>query len=266
MTIRGKILRDTNAGPGLLSIALEQVPFTLEHHWKSDVPPKVGAVVDVERDVAGTVLTVVPVAETQLAREQAEQAMLAARAKGGALAAGLTARFGLPTLMAMAALLVGWFFLNTVWVQMSQQYGVGMSFWKILGLINTPGGLMTGPGGADSGSGLYGFFCLIALAAPLAAYFWNDRRAHLGGLLPLLFMVFVGAMIYKGVSDGMKQAQGVAGMLGNADASRIAESMGNEMLREALRAMSMGAGLYVAILASLFLAGRGLINYLAAKA
>lgn len=266
MNIRGKILRDTNAGPGLLSIALQQVPFTLEQHWKSDVPPKVGAVVDVERDAAGAVLTVVPVAEAQLAREQAEQAMLAARAKGGALAAGLTARFGLPTLIAMTALLVGWFFLNTVWVQMSQQYGVGMSFWKILGVINTPGGLMTGLGGADGSAGLYGFFCLVALAAPLAAYFWNDRRAHLGGLLPLLFMVLVGWMIYKGVSDGMRHAQGVAGMLGSAETGRMMENMGSEMLSAALRSISMGAGVYVAVLASLFLAARGLIKFLASKA
>lgn len=266
MNIRGKILRDTNAGPGLLSIALQQVPFTLEQHWKSDVPPKVGAVVDVERDAAGAVLTVVPVAEVQLAREQAEQAMLVARAKGGALAAGLTARFGLPTLIAMTALLVGWFFLNSVWVQMSQQYGVGMSFWKILGVINTPGGLMTGLGVADGSAGLYGFFCLVAFAAPLAAYFWNDRRAHLGGLLPLLFMVLVGWMIYKGVSDGMKHAQGVAGMLGSAEAGRMMENMGSEMLSAALRSISMGAGVYVAVLASLFLAARGLIKFLASKA
>jgi hypothetical protein len=267
MKNRGKILRDTNAGPGLLSIDLVQHPFTLEANWKSDLPPKVGMVVEVEQDAAGAVLTVTPVADTQLAKEQAELAMLAAKVKGGELAAGLTARFGVPTLAAMAALLVGWFFLNTVAIQISSAYGVGLSFWKILAVLNSPAGLMASLGGMGSGGGgAYSFMCIVALIAPLAPQVWKDKRAHLGGVVPLAFMLLVAVMIYLGISDSLKQAQGMANAFGGAQAARMADNVGGEMLREALRAISIGAGGYLSLLASLYLAGRGAIKFLAAKA
>lgn len=263
MKHRGKILRDTNAGPGLLSSAGNQHPFTLESHWKSDQPPRVGMVVDVNLDAAGNLAAVVPVTDAQLAREQAEQAMQSAKAKGGALAAGLTARFGAPTLGALAALLTGWFFLNTVSIQLSADYGVGLSFWKILAVLNSPAGMMNGlNGGAGNGGGIYSFLCLVALAAPLAPQFWNDKRAHLGGLLPLAFMLLVAVMVYSGISDSLKQAQGVAGAFGGAQAA----SMASAMLHEAMRAISLGAGAYVALAAGLYLAARGAIRFLAAKA
>lgn len=266
MKKRGKILRDTNAGPGLLSIDLVQHPFTLEANWKSDLPPKVGMVVEVELDAGGAILTVTPVAESQLAKEQAELAVLAARAKGGELAAGLTARFGVPTLTAMAALVVGWFFLNTVAIQLSSAYGVGLSFWKILAVVNSPAGLMSSLGGVSGGSGIYGFLCVVALVAPLTPQVWKDKRAHLGGVLPLAFMLLVAIMIYMGISDGMKQAQGIASAFGGAQAARMADSVGSEMMREAMRAISIGIGGYLSLAASLYLAGRGVIKFLAAKA
>jgi hypothetical protein len=266
MKHRGKILRDTNAGPGLLSIDGNQHPFTLEHHWKSDLPPRVGMVVDATFDGAGSLALVTPVADAQLAREQAELAVQAAKARGGALAAGLTARFGLPTLVAMGVLFVGWFFLNTVAIQVSSQYGVGLSFWKLLGVLNSPAGLLNGLNGAGGGSGIYGFLCIVALLAPLAPYAWKDKRAHLGGLLPLAFMLLVALMIYLGISDGMQQAQGAAGMFGGAQAAQMAESMSSMMLREAMRAISIGLGGYLSLLAALYLAGRGLIQFLAARA
>ncbi len=266
MKYRGKILRDTNTGPGLLSSNGTQHPFSLESHWKSDLPPKVGMVVDVALDDAGGVAAVMPVAESQLAKEQAELAMQAAKAKGGELAASLTARFGMPTLVAMAVLLVGWFFLNTVAIQVSSQYSVGMSFWKLLGVLNSPNGLINGLNGSGASSGLYGFMCVVALLAPLAPQVWKDKRAHLGGLLPLAFMLLIALMVYLGINDSLKQAQGAASFLGGEQAARMAESVGSMMLREAMRAISVGAGAYLSLLASLFLASRGAMKFLAAKA
>lgn len=263
MTHRGKILRDTNAGPGLLSSKGQQHPFTLESHWKSDQPPMVGMVVDIHVDGAGNVMAVAPVADSQLAREQAELAVQSAKAKGSELAAGLTARFGAPTLVALAALLTGWFFLNTIAIQLSSDYGVGLSFWKLLAVLNSPAGVMSGlNGAAGSGGGIYSFLCIAALVAPLAPQFWHDKRAHLGGLLPLALMLLVAATVYSGVSDGLKQAQGVAGAFGGAQAAHMA----NAMLHEAMRAISLGAGAYLSLAASLYLAARSAIKFLAAKA
>lgn len=54
-------MRDTNAGPGMLFVDGQQKQFTLEANWKSPVPPKVGAVVDVELNEAGDVVSVIAV-------------------------------------------------------------------------------------------------------------------------------------------------------------------------------------------------------------
>ena len=266
MKHRGKILRDTNTGPGLLSSDGTQHPFSLETHWKSDMPPKVGMVVEVTLDGAGGLAAVMPVAESQLAKEQAELALQAAKARGSALAASLTARFGVPTQAAMAMLLLGWFFLNSITVQLSSQYSTGMSFWKLLGVLNAPDDLINALNGGTGGSGIYGFMCIAALVAPLAPQVWNDRRAHLGGALPLAFMLFIALMIYLGVNDSLKQAQGAASFLGGGQAARMAESLGSMMLERAMSAISIGAGAYLSLLASLYLAGRGTMKFLAAKA
>jgi len=79
-------------------------------------------------------------------------------------------------------------------------------------------------------------------------------------------MLLVAVMVYLGISDSMKQAQGMAGAMGGAQAARMADSMGGEMLREAMRAISVGIGGYLSLVASLYLAGRGAIKFLAAKA
>ena len=72
---RGKIMRDTNAGPGIVFVDGAQKSFTLEAHWKSSSPPKVGAVVEVTVDSAGNPLSVEPIDETALAKEQAKKAL-----------------------------------------------------------------------------------------------------------------------------------------------------------------------------------------------
>lgn len=267
MRHRGNILRDTNAGIGLLSSGGNQHPFTLETHWKSDLPPKVGMVVELTLDDAGGVVAVTPVAESQLAKEQAELAMAKARTKGGELAADLTARFGMPTLMAMAALVVGWFFLDTMTAQVSSRFSAGISLWKLLGALNSPAGLMNGLGGGSGSSGIYGLLCIVALLAPLAPQVWNDKRAHLGGLLPLAFMLLIALMFYMGINDSLKQAQSTATMLlGEQAARRMVENLGSSMLDDAMRAISFSAGAYLSLLASLYLAGRGAMKFLAAKA
>ena len=45
---RGKILRDTSAGRGLLIVEGQQYPFSRNQLWKSDLPPQVGMVVEAE--------------------------------------------------------------------------------------------------------------------------------------------------------------------------------------------------------------------------
>ncbi len=71
MRKRGKVLRDPQAGPGLLMIEGRQYPFLLTV-WKSEDPPKPGLPVDVDFGERGQILVITVVPEPQLARERKE--------------------------------------------------------------------------------------------------------------------------------------------------------------------------------------------------
>jgi len=75
MQKRGRILRDPLSGPGLLMVEGQQYPFSLEGIWRSEAPPTTGMVVDVEFDASSQITAVSAVAESQLAKEQAEVAL-----------------------------------------------------------------------------------------------------------------------------------------------------------------------------------------------
>lgn len=267
MKKRGKILRDTSGGAGLLMIEGQQFPFTLEGMWQSEQAPRTGMTVEAQFADDGTIAGLAPVSDAQLAREQSELALAAARAKGGALASGLVARLGVPTLAALAALAAGWFALNTVVVNVGPQFSLGLSFWKLLGILNAPMGLLSSLNGGGGGSaGMYGLFAVLALLAPAAPHVWNDRRAHLGGLMPLVWMLFIAFMFYNGIGSAVSDARGAAASFGGAAAGDMVAGMQQSMLREAMRAISLGVGFYLALAASVYFAVTGAIKFLAARA
>lgn len=259
---RGKILRDTSIGPGLLVADGKQYPFSLEGMWKSELPPRVGMTVQVA--FAGDDIShLEPVPEAQLAREQADLALAAARTNGARLANGLVAALGLPMLLAMGALFIGWFVLNTVSVNVGPGFQVGMSFWKLLAVLNTPLTSLDSLGAGGGSSGIYGVLAAAALLAPLASLWWRDPRAHLGGAMPLLFMIVVFAIGYNNVSSAMDQAQEAASAFGGG---RYLAEISEAMVQRALKAVSIGAGFYLSAAASLYLAARAVTKFLAAKA
>ncbi len=180
--VRGTILRDTSAGSGLIVAAGQQYPFTLEGIWKSEVPPAIGMSVDVELSGDGDVVGISSISDSQIAREQAELALAAARERTGKLGAGAVARFGLWTLIATVILLLGWFLLSAVAIQ-TPLGKLDFTFWQVLGLLNSSSPLeaaLQGSRGAGS-TGLYGFMAIVAFAGPFVSYFWSDRRASLAG-------------------------------------------------------------------------------------
>lgn len=256
MTKRGKVLRDANAGPGLLMVGGQQYPFSLNGLWKSEMPPKPGMVVEVEFEEDGKIHAISAVAESQLAKEQAEAALAMAKDKGAALASGLVARFGMPTLVAAGLLVISWLFLSAVNVQTP----VGKSdftFWQMLGALNSNNMFETMMQGGRSqpGAGFYGFLALVAIAGPFLCYFWKDKRAALGGLLPLLFMVVVGLMIRSGIQSSL-----------GGDAPREMAALVAQMRAEAMNALSVGFGVYLSSLVSLYFAAIAIKRFLAAQA
>jgi hypothetical protein len=62
---RGKVLRDTSAGPGLLIIEGQQYRFSLTDLWKSELPPKIGMIVEAEFNRDGQLIAIRAVAEAK---------------------------------------------------------------------------------------------------------------------------------------------------------------------------------------------------------
>ena len=162
-------------------------------------------------------------------------------------------RSALPTLAAVAALAVSWIFLNTISLQVAPGYAIGVTFWKLLAVLSSPAGIIAGIKSGQAGTGVYGVLAAVAFLAPLAPLFWKDRRAHLGGLLPLAFMLLVAVIAYGSVTSG---ANDVASGLGG----RLARAMQEHAARQALRAVSLGAGFYLAIAASVYLAAKAVFS------
>jgi hypothetical protein len=254
MTKRGKVLRDTSAGPGLLSVDGNQHQFSLEGIWKSADPPKPGMQVLVEFAPDLAILSVIPIPESQIAKEQAEAVMKAAKEKGGVLVSAAIARFGAPLLIATGVILIGWLFLPAMTIQ--ALFGKeSLNFWQVLGFVNAGNSveaLMQGRSGASAG--FYGLLAFVALAGPFLHFFWKDKRASLAGLLPFLFMLFIAVMVRSTVHSAMG---GVAeGPL--AEVQRQAQD-------EMMNAISIAYGAYLAAVASLYLAAVSLKAFLLAR-
>jgi hypothetical protein len=255
MIKRGKILRDANAGPGLLSVDGQHYQFSLEGVWSSAVPPSAGMAVDVEFGSDTSILAITQVPETQIAREQADAVVKAARQKGGLLLSAAIARFGLPMLIATGLLIIGWTFLGAISVQ--TLFGkLSLTFWQVLGFLNADSPwetVMSGRGG--SGAGFYGFLALIALAGPFLSYFWKDKRAALAGVLPLAFMVAVGIMVRSNMHSAMGGT--LDGPLGD---------MQRQAQQEMMSAISLGFGTYLSLLVSLYFTAVAAKQFLVARA
>src|SRR5262249_55077595 len=155
--------------------------FGLDGIWRGDVPPAPGMPVTVEFAAGGVIAGITPIAESQIAKEQAEVVMKAAKERGGALASAAVARFGLPLLIATGLLIFGWFILSAVSVQ--TMFGkLTFTFWQILGLLNAESPLETLMSGHRGPSaGFYGFLAIVAMAGPFLRFFWQDKRASIGG-------------------------------------------------------------------------------------
>jgi len=257
MKKRGTVLREPGNDPGLLMIEGQQFKFSLDGIWKSPVLPKSGMTVDVELDPGSQILAITPVADSQLAREQAEVAMAKAKEKGGEMFGKLVAKFGMPNVIAFCLLILGWFFLATVSIQLPPLSKANFTFWQVLGLINASNALQAmNPNGSFS-TGIYGLLAVIALLCPFVHYFWKDKRAVLGGVAPLLFMLVVWLMVRSAINNAFGGAAAAGGeMLGD---------MAKQMQAEVMSAVSLGLGAYVSGLVSLYFAGMAIKKFMAAK-
>jgi len=258
MTKRGKILRDTSAGNGLIVVDGQQYPFMLEGTWRSEVPPAVGMTVDAEINEAGQIVSLIVVQDSQLTKEQAQAALIAAKGKGAEIFSGIVARVGAVNLIALLVLLIGWLFLTAVSIQ-SPVGSMSFTFWQLLGFVNASNALDVAmqAGTGTSSAGIYGFLAFVCLLGPFVRYVWKDKLAVLGGVLPLLSMLIVAIIAHSKFNSAM----GVGGT--GVDPN---DPMVKEMTQQVSQAISIGIGVYLSVLACLYFAAMGIKDFLGAKA
>ena len=261
MAQRGKVLRDTSSGKGLVSSGGSQYEFSLEGCWKSEVAPKIGMVVDFELGHDGNINSISAVPENQLAKEQAELVMQAAKKQGMAVLSGASARVGKSVLVAWGALFIAWFFLNVLNITVLANTTVGVTFWNLLGVVNNTTGLQS-LGGNTGDKGIYALLAIVALAGPAVSQFWKDSKAHLGNCLPFILMLAIAVMIYFSLSNSASEAQKQMAAFGGAGMS----NMVSQMMSEMLKSIHVGAGGIIAVIASAYLAAIGVKRFLVAKA
>ncbi len=257
MKMRGKLLREPNGGPGLLMAQGQQYKFSLEGVWKSEAAPKAGQDLDIDLDQNLQVVSISVVTDSQIAKEQAEQAMAKVKEQGGKLVGQAVAKFGVPNLVAAGCLIVGWLWLTTASVALPMVGKMEFTFWQVLQMINAsnPAEIMDRASG--SSAGIYGFIAIIALLGPFVHYFWKDRRAVLAGLAPLLFMIVIAIMARSSFMNAFT---------GGANISPDFGDMAKQALEEAMKAISLGFGAYLSILASLYFAAISAKQFLVSRA
>ena len=136
MRKQGKILRGTKAGLGLLSIDGQEIQVGLREVWRGDTPPVPGMAVQVDFDQEASVMSITPLSDSQIAKEQAEAMAIMARDKSTVIASAAIAKFGLPILIGTALLIIGWFFLSAVEVE-TYLGKIHLTFWQLLGFLNS---------------------------------------------------------------------------------------------------------------------------------
>src|SRR5437763_2237231 len=198
MAKRGRVLREPYAGPGLVMVEGRQYPLA-EDLWRSEVRARPGLAVNVDFDPSGNLRSITAIPESQMSVEQEN-------VPPGGLAIGTLAQedanVGIALLVQFSAamlLLVSWCSLTAVSIHQPFSGTVEITFWQVLGYLNAGGLRQVSEMAATPDAGVLGFAAILALAGPLVHFFSADRRAALGGLLPLGFILCIAYVAYSNV-------------------------------------------------------------------
>lgn len=269
MILRGVITQDTSNGPGIVVVQGNPYPFQKAGMWQSLSEPRVGMEVDVtfspEVGIACIVEAPPPAVSTAQpwptpAKMPLQAAPLPAvpaytpppgsshiapnRQSGGQkkLAAELRTLVGIPDLVAIGVLLLGWFLLPAVSINLFGLSEVNLTFWRLLshaGSLNLYG-LTSANADANILMSLIGIFALAGALLPLV---WRARPAYLAGALPLALQLLVTSKFIHGMR---RVAQSANNLLGN--------SLGSTLAHEALKMVQIGLGFWLSLAAGLWLA------------
>jgi hypothetical protein len=246
MAKRGRVLREPYTGPGLLMVEGRQYPL-VEELWRSEVRAKPGLAVNVDFDPHGNLRSITAVPESQMNWEE--------NVAPGGLGIGTLgqedATLGIALLVQFSAamlLLVSWCSLTALSIHLPFAGSVELTFWQVLGYLNAGSLRQISEMAATPDAGVLGFAAILVLAGPLVHFFSADRRAALGGFLPLGFILYIAYMAYSSLR-GSAYEQGQT-----------------RFPREAFSASSIGFGTYVFVSLAIYMAVLSAKQFMAARA
>lgn len=245
-TKRGKVLRDTHAGPGLLVVDSVQHSFTLENMWRSDIPPRTGMVVDVTFAPDGALASVSAVSEAQVAKEQAQTVLSGALRHVGGLSETVMAHYGILNVILELLLLISFFALQSFSLQATPYLHPHWTGWEAIG-VDLHGLEQSTTVSMDRG--LLSVLAIACIFAPLAAPFLRQAWARWLYVAPLAFCLLALVAVWIEIHNAANEIAANMAGFGNHNAAMAAAN-------EFSGAFSIRMGAYLVLLFSLAIATR----------
>jgi hypothetical protein len=161
------------------------------------------------------------------------------------------------SLSAMAMIFIGWFFADTLTVNLGLLRH-GTRFFDISSVIADPTRIFFGVEGSMRRF-IFGLIAVACLLAPLLPHWRRSRFAWLAYLVPLALMAACGALLYSKTSGEFFAVSSGAGSMGGA--VRFANSLVHRGSGLVSSHVSIGVGGYLAFAGSLALAFKGLRQF-----
>jgi hypothetical protein len=163
---------------------------------------------------------------------------------------------------ALLCIILGWFMIDTLVVTLgSLQHGV--RFFDMSAVIADPTRLFFGIQ-APFHRVFFGLVCILCLGAPVLPHLRRERITWLGYLAPLILMLVCGALLYSRTSSEFFGTSSDASAVGG-ELLRFANKFARQNTSLVARHISIGVGGYLAFVASVVLALRGLRRYRALR-
>lgn len=241
---RGKIIQyNGDAGTGIVSADGEKHAFGIAQ-WSGDDAPTVNRLVEIDFSEAG-VGNVSPIPESVLMQEKAGELQKALEIKGKQFSSKAISIFGLPIIIGYAVFVIASFFLPYGKVSFFGA-GVSMTFSQVTQAMDLTGGV-------------FHLIFLAAVFSPALLFFTQERKAWMVLCLPLLAVLASMYGAWGQYRDATEQFRSISSSMGSLGgfATAAAEKMSFSNV------FTVGAGFYVLLAVSLFIAWKSISRYLA---
>jgi len=242
---RASIIKVPDSSPGILFIGGEQKSFIVERIWRSPIAPAANMVVDVDLDSTGNVTAITAVDAQALAKEQLNQFSGVAQEQGKQVVdmakagvGALAARMGKVPLLATGSACLAWFLLPASELNLGFLGSKSLTFWEVLAIDVSSPINMANRGGSH---GLWALLGLAALLAPFTVPFLKNRRAKYLNTMLFAYLVVTPIKTWWEFSKALGPFANTAG------------GVPDSALKEISSVISIGAGAYVLIIASVIL-------------